>query len=69
MFFFNDNGDTACRMRQLKNDMQKLITLYKSNQTLSIGKSDDVLRNILPVIMDCIKVIIHLNKKEGADAK
>ncbi len=67
--FYNDNGDTACRMRQLKNDMQKLITLYKSNQTLPIGKSDDVLKNILPVIMDCIKIIIHLNKKEGAEVK
>ena len=59
---YADNGDTAARMRQIEADMQKMRNVYTQPQ-MSCDRNL-FLDPILQVAMDCIRLMLYLDRKE-----
>ena len=59
---YADNGDTAARMRQIEADMQKVRNVYAQPQ-MSCDRNL-FLDPLLQVAMDCIRLMLYLERKE-----
>ncbi|HPE96178.1 MAG TPA: hypothetical protein PLT66_08955, partial [Bacillota bacterium] len=62
---YSDNGDTSVRMKQLQTDMKALFGFYDNGSRMPVRNADAVLKNITPVIMDCIRLLHYMKGKEA----